>query len=128
MSVQAQDRHPIRTATDQRGEQTFNRDSKTSGGVSNFASASTVLKWTLNRPSQAKNTNALKVMAGLRDKNHKYKHLRPSEIIRSEKKVRKIINVLTNEYINPFDISEDNSHLYNLSSGVPLPEEIAEKS
>lgn len=30
-SVQGQDRHPVRTATDQRGEQTINRDAKTVG-------------------------------------------------------------------------------------------------
>ena len=31
MSVQGQDRYPSRTAIDQRGEQTINRDAKTSG-------------------------------------------------------------------------------------------------
>ena len=30
-SIQAQDHHPVRTATDQRGEQTINRDAKTVG-------------------------------------------------------------------------------------------------
>ena len=33
MSVQAQDRHAIRTAVDQRSEQTVNREAKTTGGV-----------------------------------------------------------------------------------------------
>jgi hypothetical protein len=50
MSVQAQDRYPVRTAIDQRGEQTINRDAKTSGGVTQFVStSSSVLKWCLNR-------------------------------------------------------------------------------
>ena len=31
LSVQAQETHPVRTAVDQRGEQTINRDAKTSG-------------------------------------------------------------------------------------------------
>ena len=50
LSVQAQDHHPLRTAIDQRGEQTINRDGKTSGGIRNVASSSSsVLKWCLNR-------------------------------------------------------------------------------
>ena len=41
----SQDRHPLRTAIDQRGEQTINRDAKTSGGVKAFATdSSSVLK------------------------------------------------------------------------------------
>ena len=36
LSVQAQDRYPILTALDQRGEQTIIRDVKTSGGIKAF--------------------------------------------------------------------------------------------
>ena len=50
LTVQAQDRYPLRTAIDMRGEQTINRDAKTAGGVSQFASsASSVQKWAMNR-------------------------------------------------------------------------------
>ena len=38
VSVQGQDRYPLRTSIDQRGEQTFNRDAKTTGGIGGFAS------------------------------------------------------------------------------------------
>jgi hypothetical protein len=31
LSIQAQEKHPLTTAADQRGEQTINRDAKTSG-------------------------------------------------------------------------------------------------
>ena len=31
LSVQAQDKYPLATASDQRGEQTINRDAKTAG-------------------------------------------------------------------------------------------------
>jgi hypothetical protein len=37
MSVQAQDRYAVRTAIDQRGEQTINKDAKSTGGVKAFA-------------------------------------------------------------------------------------------
>ena len=50
LSIQAQDRYPLRTAVDQRGEQTINRDGKTSGSIRNVtSSSSSVLKWCLNR-------------------------------------------------------------------------------
>ena len=59
MSVQAQEHFPLRVAIDQRGEQTLNRDAKTTGGTTHFASDSTgILKWTLNRVEQANNTRA----------------------------------------------------------------------
>ena len=61
LSVQGQDKYPCRTAVDQRGEQTINRDAKTSGGVKYFASdPRSILKWTLNRSTQARNTQAHK--------------------------------------------------------------------
>ena len=45
LSVQAQDRYPLKTSIDQRGEQTINHDAKTSGGIGSFAnSSSSILK------------------------------------------------------------------------------------
>ena len=41
------------------------------------------------------------------------------EIEKSERNVSKIIDVLENEYINPFSLNLDIGQLYNLSSGVP---------
>ena len=59
-SVQAQERYAVRTAIDQRGEQTIHRDAKTSGGISQFAAQeANVLKWTLNRSEAAANVAAL---------------------------------------------------------------------
>ena len=37
LSVQAQNTYPLRTAIDQRGEQSLNKSAKTSGGVKHFA-------------------------------------------------------------------------------------------
>ena len=50
VSVRGQNRCALRTATDQCGEQTSNKDAKTTGGIRGFASNS-VLKWTLNNHS-----------------------------------------------------------------------------
>ena len=37
LSVRGQDKYPLRIAIDQRGEQTINRDAKTSGGIKTFS-------------------------------------------------------------------------------------------
>ena len=66
VSIQSQDRYPLRTAIDQRGEQTINRDAKTAGGITNIANdENSVLKWTLNRSEEAKNTSELLKMADI---------------------------------------------------------------
>ena len=98
LSVQAQDHYPYHTAIDQRGEQSINRDAKTAGGIKkSYSSESSILKWTLNRAHQSANTSELKSMTGINQENFVYKSLRPSEIIKSEKKVRRIVKVLQEE-------------------------------
>ena len=54
-----------------------------------------------------------------------YKSNRPSSIIKTENCVQKVINVLTDEYINLFANSLGKESLYNLCSGLPVESEIA---
>ena len=123
LSIQAQDRYPLRTAVDQRGEQTLNRDAKTAGGIKSFASDSkSILKWTLNRSEQAKNTSELLNMADIKSPEDIYKSLRLSQVLKSESFTDKIVKTLREEYTNPFGSDLDRSLLYNLSSGVPVDE------
>ena len=104
ISVQAQDKYPLRTPTDQRGGQTINRDAKTSGGIKKIAKdSSAVIKWCLNRAEQAKTTSELLAMSGVNRGSSTYKPLRPSKIIKSERLVQSVIHVTTQDYINPFD-------------------------
>ena len=125
LSVQGQDIYPCRTPTDQRGAQTINRDAKVAGGIKYFASdQNAILKWTLNRAAQAKNTEKLYNIAGVRSSEDMYKMIRPSEVLKSERLVTKLENVITKEYLNPFDASLDPSCLYNLSSGVPVDHDL----
>ena len=63
-------------------------------------------------------------MCGLNVSSLRYKTQRPSQVLQSEDLVSQIVTILQNEYINPFDISIDKSNLLNLSSGVPIPNEI----
>ncbi len=84
MSVQAQEKLPLRVAIDQSGEQTLNRDAKTSGRIKSFTSdGNAILKWTLNRAEQAKCTENLLNLAQLSNASTPYKPLRPSQIIKS---------------------------------------------
>ena len=61
ISVQGQDKYPLQTAIDQRGEQTLKRDAKMAGGIGSFAAdESNVRKWTLIHSEVANITHALK--------------------------------------------------------------------
>ena len=79
-----------------------------------------VLKWCLNRSELASNTRALLDLCGAGVVNDQYKPCRPFQIILSENLVGSIMNVLVNEYLNPFDESVDPNYLFNLSSGKPF--------
>ena len=60
ISVQEQNKNCCRTAINQRGEQTINRDAKVAGGIKYFAShTNSILKWTLNSAAQARNKKIL---------------------------------------------------------------------
>ena len=65
-------------------------------------------------------------MADLNHANDDYKASRPSQILKSEKHVKNLIKVLTNDFVNSFDTDIDNNKLFNLSSGVPVEASIAE--
>ena len=121
LSVQSQNRYPLRTAIDMRGEQTLNRDAKTSGGITYFSSSSSsVQKWAMNRSDAAQSKGALRKMAGLSDPNTIYKSLRPLQILTAERKVSNVTNVIENDYINPFGLQIDKENLLNIGSGVSV--------
>ena len=74
LSAQAQDRYILCAAIDQRGQQSINRDAKTTGRIKSFAVDNTsVLKWTLKRSEQAKNTAELLSMVGMQSTSDVYK-------------------------------------------------------
>jgi hypothetical protein len=78
-----------------------------------------VLKWCLNRPHQAKTAADLNALTGMQRNDEIYKPLGKSEIEKEEKKICNLINVLQDEYLNPFSLSLELDVLFNLSSGVP---------
>ena len=98
------------------------------GRIKYFASdPNAILKWTLNRSVQAKNTDALYDLANIKSSDLVYKSLRPSNIMKLENFVEKITKVMTMEFFLPFDVKLDPENLYNLSSGVPVEASLAEE-
>ena len=85
VSVQAQDQYPLRTAFDQRGEQTLNREAKSVGWIGRFGgNIDSIIKWTLNSTLQAKITAELKLFAQVNKSEELYKAFRPHQIRKSE--------------------------------------------
>ena len=83
LSVQGQDKYPLRVAIDQTREQTINRDAKTLGGIKAFSTNNeSVTKQCLNPSEQAKNTKALYDLCGLDAGSNTYKLCRPSQILK----------------------------------------------
>ena len=124
ISVQGQDKYPLRTAIDQRGEQTLTKDAKSTGGIRSFASSSeSVTKWTLNRASQASVTAKLKKFSNITKSDEIYKPLRPHQIVKSEKWTASLQNTISQDFVNPFSTSLDPFKLYNLSSGIPVDDD-----
>lgn len=88
------------------------------GGIKGFSTnENNVLKWCLSRPQQAINMNRLKKLAGVDDGQTIYKPLRDSQIKTSEHLVSKAVNILENEFLNPFGVTLNGEKLFNLSSG-----------
>ena len=99
MNISNISNYKLGTAAYQRDEQTINKDAKTAGGIKGFSSNHmNVTKWWLNRPNLDEFTRLVKYSG-------EYKPLRESEVQKSEANILKVIDVLENEYINPFNVS-----------------------
>ena len=98
------------------------------GGIKGFAADNnSVTKSCLSRPEQAKNTNALKQIAGVTNSADIYKVLRPWQIIKSEHKVSRLVQILENDYINPVSVTLKATILFKLSSGVTIEADLTDK-
>ena len=72
------------------------------------------------------NTQALYEMAGIKRSTEDYKCTRPSEIIKSERRVAKVKEVLANEFLNPFDPTLGQEYLFNIVSDIPVKQGLAD--
>ena len=117
----------IGQAIDLAGEQSFMRHSKTAGGIKSFQTRQcTVLKWVRNRAYQAEFVEQLKEMCGIeKTTQHLRKCLRPTEIVKHNGIVEKIMKTMSQQFTNPFNTSFEKEKLYNLVSGRPVSENIS---
>ena len=93
------------------------------GRIKGFA----VTKWCLNRGDQAKHVNVLKKMAAIYSSSEKCKPLCPSHILISERCVAEVIRVLEEKYIYPFTVLVAEDCLFNLNSGIPVNDQLADE-
>ena len=125
ISVQGQDRYPLRAVVDQRGEQTLNCDAKSGGGITNFA-GNAVTKWTLNRSMQAEVTRELKRVAGIEGTQDIYRQVRLYHIVNSDKMYDKLVTTISKNFTSPFSTQLSHDRLFNLSSGTLVDDAHAE--
>ena len=79
-SVQSQARYNLRTAVDQRREQSLNKDAKTVGVVRKLSPDNdAVTKWNMGSANQSRNLNTLLQMCNI---SQQYKHTWPSQVCR----------------------------------------------
>ena len=112
------------TAVDQTIEQTFNRDTKTKGGIIGFSlKKGAVERWVLTARTRATILGDLKKFLGIIEESNKSQHKECSKgkLSRDEEDVRKVENTIRS-WINPFDKNED---LIKISSGTVAPDSLA---
>ena len=124
MSV-CRNEYGIRQSIDGAGELTFMRSSKTAGGIKNSVTQlATYERWVMSRPGQAEYVLALKEKLGLGRNSTMRKCLRSSEIEKHEKCVSKVMNILENDFINPFSTDLEMFQLYNITSGKSVQDDV----
>ena len=88
LPVQGQDKYPLRTSIDQHGEQTINRDAKTTVRIKAFTTKED-MKWSLPRSDQACHTRLYQNLCGLSTDPGIYKPCSPSQILAKESLFKK---------------------------------------
>ena len=118
----------IGQAVDMAGEQSYMKSAKTAGGIRQFSTnEAAVAKWVMNRPFQARFAETLMEISGLsKTTSSSRKCLRPSEILKSEKMVKNILDALQIQFLNPFHQEIEKSNLHNLVSGRPVNDAICD--
>ena len=119
-----------RSAVDKTIEETFMKHAKSHGGaggsgaglsglLSNYSAYQRWIRTTHERSQYVNATlNMADMLSGSEEGSH-HRDVRPTEIRNSEISVSKTVNAIQS-FLNPFSV-EDESKLYNISSGAPAP-------
>ena len=115
-TVQRQDQHGFASiACDQAIEQTVNRDSKTSTGITNFSlDRAAVHRWILSQNERAAITRQCQTLAGSHSESRRRKDLDTARTIRDERHIQNLMSTITS-MMDPFDPKAD---LVSISSGI----------
>ena len=80
----------------------------------------------MNRPYQSAFIESFREYCNLAKSTNNNKCLRPAEIKKSNKAVCNVVNVIQDQFVNPFDYNLHKSMLYNIISGSYVNELICE--
>ena len=69
----------------------------------------------------------MKAFAGLGDSDYTYKPLQSLNIVQSNYMLNTLVGKMLEEFVNPFGKELLNSKLYNLSSGIPVQDSVADR-
>ena len=118
----------IGQALDMSGEQRYMKSAETAGGIRQVsANEAAVAKWVRIRPFKARFAETLMEISGFSKTTlSSRKCLRSSEILKSEKMVKNILDALQIQFLNPFHQDIEKSNLYNLVSGRPVDDAICD--
>ena len=122
-SVQLSDRNTFgRIEPDKCIEMTINKDTKTPGGTTGFSTnPNSIIRWSINATYRAELRKKMHEFASYKKQKFLHKDLNPSRIMKDEKDVNAIIDVLSNTFTSPFS---DNP-LLCISNGILAMDEVA---
>ncbi|XP_070559922.1 uncharacterized protein [Ptychodera flava] len=120
-AVQRSDDHPFSmTPCDQIIEQTFNRESKTKGGLVGFTRNKGALnQWILSHPARSTIASGCFTQAGKTDKQSDHKDLTQARMKRDESDVQEVISTLLSMG-SPF-MGDSDDLLVHLTAGIHWP-------
>ena len=114
-SAQISDGSFSRVETDKIIEMTLNKDTKTPGGTTGFSTnPGAVKRWELNASYRAALRTCFHKHLNYQKQEHKHPDLTPSRIQRDNRDVCKIVEILTEAFLNPFT----ESPLVCISTGI----------
>lgn len=104
--------------TDQALEQSINRDAKTAGGIIGFTRRkAALLRWLVTRHSTAQYTESFEQLCSGKSQVRNHDELGHSRLARDRNDVQSVIDFITEDCENPFDLENVSSELVNISSG-----------
>jgi len=123
-SVQLGDHNPFgRIAMDQTIEETVNKDTQTAGGTKGFSlRAGAVSKYYINAEYRSLCLKQLRNMTQVGNSELSHVDLTPSRIQKDEKAVQSLVELMENNWTNPF--GSEPTELVSLSTGATAPPDV----